>query len=120
MRADGRTPRRFIEGKSGPAKAAKHLQERTSRAISGVIRETNASVGRHGEVLHEPVHDGAQPGGDRRVTPAGMAGCAEPVHLASPHLHRKLAGGLAGAVVSEPGLWRAALCRVGPGEWSER
>ena len=47
MRADGRTPRRFIEGESGPAKAAKHLQDRTSRAISGVIREINASVGRH-------------------------------------------------------------------------
>jgi hypothetical protein len=47
MRADSRTPRRFIEGESGPAKAAKPLQDRTSRAISGGIREINASVGRH-------------------------------------------------------------------------
>jgi hypothetical protein len=46
MRIDGRTLHRFIEGESGPAKAAKHRQDRTSRAISGVIRETNASVGR--------------------------------------------------------------------------
>ena len=49
MRADGRTPRRLIERESGPAKAAKHLQDRTSRAISDVIREINASVGRHME-----------------------------------------------------------------------
>ncbi len=47
MRADGRTLRWFIEGESGPVKAAKHLQDRTSRAISGVIREINALVGRH-------------------------------------------------------------------------
>jgi hypothetical protein len=47
MRADGRTSRRFIDGESGPAKAAKHRQDRTSRGSSGVIREINASVGRH-------------------------------------------------------------------------
>jgi hypothetical protein len=47
MRADDRTPRRFIEGESEPAKDAKHLEDRTSRAISGFIREINASVGRH-------------------------------------------------------------------------
>jgi hypothetical protein len=51
MRADGSTPRRFIEGEAelqnAPAKDGKHLQDRTSRAISGVIREINASVGRH-------------------------------------------------------------------------
>jgi hypothetical protein len=51
MRADGRTPRRFIEGEgelqNAPAKDGKHLQDRTSRVISGVIREINASVGRN-------------------------------------------------------------------------
>jgi hypothetical protein len=47
MRADGWTPRRFIEGELGPAEAAKHRQDRTSCAISGIIREINASAGRH-------------------------------------------------------------------------